>query len=303
MKPFYLYKIVNTVNDKVYIGITSRPKARYKEHFAKNSKCSKLRNAINKHGKDSFSMEVICIGSEDYIIDMESRVIELYDSIHSGYNLMNGHPNKNGTQHAEESLLKISNSLKEHYSENESKNKGAVRLDLRDLNPYYITGFWFPDKRVAMKTLNMNEKTFYRWRNEGTLGDVCHPQSKSISHTPVYISGFWFDSLIDAAVILSVSMDRLQLLLRKGDVEAELKIVGSKPRRKSSDAAFGVNQRENGKFRTVLTYSKRKVLDKTFETEREAATAFDDHYEDIYGDRPNKTIREDSQTNTEAINI
>lgn len=300
MKPFYLYKIANTVNEKVYIGITSRIKSRWKEHFAKNSKCSKLRNAINKHGRDSFYMEVLCCGLEDYIIDLESKAIDLYDSIKNGYNLMNGHPNKNGTQHAKESLLKISNSLKEYYSENESKNKGAIRMDLRDLNSYYVTGFWFPDKRAAMKTLNMNEKSFYKWRNENTLGDVCHPQSKSISHSPVYVSGFWFDSLIDASVVLSITMERLQLFLRKGDVEAELKSVGSKPRKKPVASAFGVNQRENGKFRTVLTYNKKKVLDKTFETEQEATTAFDNCYEEIYGDRPNKTIREDSQNNTEA---
>lgn len=295
MKPFYLYKISNTINSKVYIGITSRLKARWREHFSKNSKCSKLRHAINKHGKTVFSIEVLCIGLEDYIIDLESKVIDLYDSVKNGYNLMNGHPNKNGTQHSEESLKKMSKSLKEYYSKNESKNKGALRPDLRDLNPYYITGFWFPDKRIAMETLNMNEKSFYKWRNGGTLGDICHPQSKSISHTPIYVSGFWFESLIDAAVILSITISKLQLFIRSGDVDAQLKIVGSKPRRKSLDSAVGVNQRENGKFRTVLTYSKRKILDKTFETEKEAATVFDNYYEEIYGERPNKTIREDSQ--------
>ena len=292
-KLFYLYKIINTVNDKLYIGITCRPKDRLREHFSKKSKCSKLRHAVNKYGKDCFSMEIICIGTEEYILELEPKVIDLYDSIENGYNLMSGHPNKNGLFHSAESLDKISNSLKKYYSENESYNKGRLRPESMDTSPYFISGFWFPDKRVAMNALRMGESSFYKRRADGTLGDVCHPQSKSISHSPVYISGFWFNSLIDAVVILSRPMDYLQLLIRSGDTEARLERIGSRPRTKPDSSAIGVNKRESGRYRAVLFSNKVRILSETFDTELEASIAYDNCYETIHGTRPNKTNPED----------
>ena len=63
---YYAYKIVNKVNQKVYIGITSNPDNRWKRHKSNaNSDSLKPRyrtylyNAMKKHGVDNFSFSVI----------------------------------------------------------------------------------------------------------------------------------------------------------------------------------------------------------------------------------------------------
>lgn len=289
MKSYYLYKIVNTVNEKVYIGITYRPKDRLREHFSKSSTCRKLSRAIKKYGKDKFSMVILCEGLEDYVIDLEEKAIFLYDSIENGYNLMSGHPNKNGASHSTESKLRISEALFKYYSENVCANLGAIRLNTRDLQSYYVKGFWFPTKLVALKSLNMNEKSFYKWRKEGTLGDVCHPATNSKSHTPVYLLGFWFINLLEASVTLQKDKDFLLLLLRSNQFEQDLGKIGTKPRKKPKNINVGVNQRDNGTYRAILTVNKQKVLNKTFSNLQAALLAYDDASEEHYGDRPNKT--------------
>lgn len=240
-KTFFLYKIVNSVNDKVYVGMTSRPKERFKEHFSKSSSCTKLRRAIDKHGKDQFEMILLCEGLEDYILDLEVKAINAYDSINNGYNLVLGHPNENGSILSDEMKKNISKGLLKHYENNVCKNKGAVRLSKRDLNPYYIMGFWFPDKRVAMESLNMNEKSFYKWRSDGTLGDVCHPQKGSTSHSPIYVLGFWFDSMITACATLARPKEYLQRLIRIKDVEEGLLRAGTKVRKVPPSNGYAVS--------------------------------------------------------------
>jgi predicted GIY-YIG superfamily endonuclease len=42
----YLYKIVNLVNDKIYVGVTKYPEKRFREHCHKNSSCTKLKRAM-----------------------------------------------------------------------------------------------------------------------------------------------------------------------------------------------------------------------------------------------------------------
>lgn len=66
--------------------------------------------------------------------------------------------------------------------------------------------------------------------------------------------------------------------------------------------SIGVSMHGNA-FRAILFVDGTYKLRKSFKTEVEAALAYDDVSEQVYGDRPNKTIREDSQNNTEAINL
>lgn len=87
-----IYKITNTINNKVYIGQTIRPlKERFGEHCRPSSECFKLRNAIQKHGRDSFTIELIgiCHNQED-ADNMESFFIENLRAIKDGYNIDRG---------------------------------------------------------------------------------------------------------------------------------------------------------------------------------------------------------------------
>ena len=86
-----LYKITNTINNKVYIGKTYKTiEQRFKEHIRssmkKIQKHRPLYNAMNKYGTDKFSIELINIYEQGLLEEMEIEFIEKYDSYHNGYN-------------------------------------------------------------------------------------------------------------------------------------------------------------------------------------------------------------------------
>jgi group I intron endonuclease len=86
-----IYKITNNVNGKVYIGQTWKLiKYRFDAH--KRSKhCIKLYNAMEKHGRENFSIELITFCSTQETADYwEEYFIKKYDSINLGYNLREG---------------------------------------------------------------------------------------------------------------------------------------------------------------------------------------------------------------------
>lgn len=292
MKKFYLYKLENSVNGKCYLGITSNPKRRFREHMNPKSSCKKLARAISKYGEACFSMEILCIGEEGYILDMERKAIVAFDSIDKGYNILAGHPNELGFTMPDSVRKRVSESLKAFYKENPDylKNNRKPRKLKHSGVPEYMSGFWFPDIYIGMQTLGMNEKSYYKRKAEGTLGDSFHLNKKSVSFNSVYVLGFWFPTLNDAAWSCDKDKLFLQHLVRKGDVEECLRVVGTRPRKEDSPKSIGVSLRENGRFRCKMIHNKETVFDKTFLDEISAAIYYDNRYEEIYGDRPNKTI-------------
>lgn len=97
----YIYKIVNTVNDKVYIGQTTKNvDERFKIHLnASTSKAKKtlhLYAAMNLYGKDKFSIIEIDTAKDRNELNRKERYwIKYYDSIKTGYNMMEGGNDEN----------------------------------------------------------------------------------------------------------------------------------------------------------------------------------------------------------------
>lgn len=109
-----VYVIKNTLNDKVYVGQTTRPiKDRWKQHV----RCSKKHNypisrAILKHGKENFTIEEIDgANSLSELNYLETHYIYKFNSLakESGYNVLLGGNNKRMPKSVKE---KISKSLK-----------------------------------------------------------------------------------------------------------------------------------------------------------------------------------------------
>lgn len=222
MKKFYLYKIVNAINDKVYIGMTSDPEGRWKQHLRKDSTCTKLKNAIQCHGKENFRMEVLCIGTEDYIIDLEYKAILSYASIENGYNLVLGNPRTGGTLLSQEVKDKISEGLNKFHTENVAWNKGIVIGRRKEYDPHYVCGFWFPHLDVANEVLGVKFSTLYTWRKEGTLGNTQRLREDS-NQVPTYVAGFWFDTLTRASHSLNQRPATILKRVRDGNVEQKNK--------------------------------------------------------------------------------
>lgn len=93
-----LYKI-NFPNQKSYVGVTSSLKNRHKQHKDAALGRSNLlvHKAIRKYcfddfGGVNFKLEPLVVGPRDYILDLESKVIEAFGlrDIKRGYNVCSG---------------------------------------------------------------------------------------------------------------------------------------------------------------------------------------------------------------------
>lgn len=85
-----VYRITNLENDKCYIGRTKRPlHERWYAHCHRNSGCLRLRNAIQKYGKESFKIEAIASAwNAENLIGLEALLIEQENTLSpNGYNL------------------------------------------------------------------------------------------------------------------------------------------------------------------------------------------------------------------------
>jgi group I intron endonuclease len=93
---YKVYKIVNSANNKIYIGRTSKSLyTRFTKHLnaAKSNSYYRLHAAIRKHGIDKFSIELLC---ETEILEFSAKIEEdLIRSYNSnsyefGYNMTSG---------------------------------------------------------------------------------------------------------------------------------------------------------------------------------------------------------------------
>jgi group I intron endonuclease len=111
----FIYKITNTINNKAYIGITTKtPEERWRVHLQaiKSGKgCPLLRSAINKHGADKFKIETLIICFDDALFKLEKDYIKKYNTLApNGYNAHEGGEcggNFTGKKHSVETKAKI----------------------------------------------------------------------------------------------------------------------------------------------------------------------------------------------------
>lgn len=85
-----VYRITNTVNDKVYIGSTLGSLShRFHRHVQKIKTGFKLQQAMSELGSENFRIELLqnfhC-NTRDELREQEHRFIVLFDSINKGYN-------------------------------------------------------------------------------------------------------------------------------------------------------------------------------------------------------------------------
>ena len=107
----YIYKIVNKINNKIYIGQTRKNlEERWRQHLNNKSNCSYLKSALKKYGIEQFDFKMICICFDEELDKFEIQYIKNLNSIApNGYNLKEG--GSSGKQH-EETKKKISDTLK-----------------------------------------------------------------------------------------------------------------------------------------------------------------------------------------------
>lgn len=120
----FAYMITNSVNGKVYIGITTKSVAsRWKAHqsnaFVKNVNYY-LYRAMRKYGLEAFSIETLCeLNSVEELLAMEKALIAQYDSASSakGYNQTLGGEGVFGLRWKPEALEKMRIRVKQYLSD------------------------------------------------------------------------------------------------------------------------------------------------------------------------------------------
>jgi group I intron endonuclease len=127
--PFKIYKIINQINNKVYVGQTSQSlKNRFRDHCKPSSKfCFLLRRAIDKYGKNAFKIELL----EETPTREEANLREVFwiERLRSkerdfGYNVVMGGIGWSG-KHSEESKKIMSERMKGEKNPNWGKPKSA----------------------------------------------------------------------------------------------------------------------------------------------------------------------------------
>lgn len=105
-----IYKIINTINNKIYIGCTIKSiEERFAEHESRSKiykyKC-KLYNSVKKYGWENFKIEEILDCDESEMFVLEKKYINEYNSFKLGLNSTLGGEGCLGYKHTEESLIK-----------------------------------------------------------------------------------------------------------------------------------------------------------------------------------------------------
>ena len=88
----YLYRLTSP-SGKSYIGIAKDYRQRWRMHRyrANRGDNSALYSAIRKYKWESFSSEILVIGSFEYVKQLEIRVIQVFNTLYpNGYNMTKG---------------------------------------------------------------------------------------------------------------------------------------------------------------------------------------------------------------------
>lgn len=113
---FYIYKITNKTNGKIYIGKTNDLYQRFHSHKHSVLKVSRgiidektqyIHRAMNRYGIENFSIEIIYQAADhNECLDKEIELITFFDSTNrsKGYNLTRGGEGALGRKHTEQAI-------------------------------------------------------------------------------------------------------------------------------------------------------------------------------------------------------
>lgn len=92
MKASGIYRIMNTVNGKGYVGSAVNMEKRLYSHHRSELRGGvhangKLQAAWKKYGEPAFRFEVLLVCSKENLIMYEQRAIDMYGAVRNGYNI------------------------------------------------------------------------------------------------------------------------------------------------------------------------------------------------------------------------
>ena len=115
-KKIGIYKIVNKINGKVYVGSSVHIERRWRKHKSElntnKHHSQKLQRSYNKYGIDNFVYEIVELVEEGLLIEKEQHWMDILDSYNNGYN---SDPTADRSIISEETKMKISENNSRHW--------------------------------------------------------------------------------------------------------------------------------------------------------------------------------------------
>jgi group I intron endonuclease len=143
-----LYRAINTKNGRCYIGVTGQSfQTRLNEHRYRSRTSARLPlyDAIQRDGWDAFKWDVLAhVDDRELLLLAEKEAVEKYGSHISrgGYNATEGGSGIAGHRHSEESLAKMSASLRGRVKSAEERAKLSAALKGRRPSAATMEAAW-----------------------------------------------------------------------------------------------------------------------------------------------------------------
>ncbi len=188
-KEYFIYKHINKINHKVYIGMTNNPKRRWasngKEYMPKNSGSSRFWGAIQKYGWENFEHQILISHlTQEEAQSAERAMIAKYNATDrdKGYNIAPGgnggkiyriHPRGMLGHHQTDYEKKVHSQMLSDHARNPMTN-GTVIWGVTRKHPRGMKGHHQSKKhRMAMQKLadgkSPNHKSFSITKPDGTI--------------------------------------------------------------------------------------------------------------------------------------
>ena len=286
----YIYKITNKINQKVYIGLTSRSiEQRWQEHLRSVETLKEKRPlywAIAKYGKDNFTIEQIEEVENDFLGEREMYWIHYYDSYNNGYNVTLG---GDGTHTRQIDQYNLSGELIASYNNiteaietmqiSESVIRGACNKKYKTAKGYILK---YHDDPTPIEVLitnaqinNYSKKEVCQYDLSGKLinvwssitsaeaGTGISNISRGINHSKP-VSGFvwrtkntnFYDNLDLTSIIVQVSIEDDTILGYYDSFLSAAKALGKK-----TGSAISESCRNIGYHKTAYGYKWRYLKD------------------------------------------
>lgn len=174
----YIYKITNKINNKIYIGQTTKTiNLRWQRHCTdalNNRTNTKFARAIRKYGKDNFIVEQIdTANNKDELNQKEIYWINYYNSIIEGYNSVDGGGDSNTYKYkTDEEMNLIKEKIRKTKLKELNPNARAVKCKSIKTNQELLFNTfiecqnYFNEKNHDFITRRCTHKTKYLYNGE-----------------------------------------------------------------------------------------------------------------------------------------
>ncbi len=176
----YIYRILNKITKKCYIGETkckdvARRWSQHKQTIERGKGCPALRDAVKKHGIENFEFAVLIICFDEDRFTYERECIHKYNSIvPNGYNITKGGEGGGfqGKIHTDQAKTVIKNKLKQKHIDNPS-----LKNQISESNKTLMSN---PDVRCKIKNGILNSDKWKKVVENMRTGD--HKNCNKIKH-------------------------------------------------------------------------------------------------------------------------